>query len=124
MSEKTPFDYVKSINTKSEYLGDDLSDYSSYIVSKALASYPDCIFLVNEVKLYPPLSDKMEYDYYYHTIQKSKRFSKWYKKDYETYTDIMKYFDVSYKKAQEMLSLLSEEDLKKIHTYLNVGITD
>ena len=39
------FDYVKSINNKDNYLGDNLDNYSSYIITRALASYSDCIFL-------------------------------------------------------------------------------
>ena len=35
--KRNVFDYVKSINQKTPYLGEELEDYSSYIVSKALA---------------------------------------------------------------------------------------
>jgi hypothetical protein len=118
------FDYVKSINTKSEYLGNELEDYSPYIVSKALAGSLDCIMIVNEINLYPSLSTKMEYDYYYHSVRKSRRFAEWLKKDHNVLDDLVEYFQISRKKAQEILSLLSEDDLKEIHDYLTIGITE
>lgn len=124
MENRNVFDYVKSINNKKEYLGDDLSGYSSYIVSKALSAYPDTIMLVNEIKLYPTLTDKMEYDFYYYSISKSNRYADWYKKDRERFVDIMKFYNVSYKKAQEIAEILTEDQLQEIHNTLTVGVKD
>lgn len=122
--QRNVFDYVKSINSKSEYLGDELEDYSSYIVSKALAGSIDCLMIVNELNLYPPLSSKMEYDYYYYSIRKSRRFAEWLKKDQNVLDELVQYFQISRRKAQEILSLLSKDDLKEIHEYLTIGITE
>ena len=60
--KRSPFDYVKSITQKTEYLGDELSGYSQFLVSRALASYPDCILYVKELNTTPPLSDRLHYD--------------------------------------------------------------
>lgn len=118
------FDYVKSINNKKKYLGDDLSGYSSVIVSKALASYNDCLLFVAELNRCPAISTKAEYDYYYYGLEKANRFSEWYKKDTEILKDISKYYNISFKKAQEVKSLLTSEELKYIHDYVTIGITE
>ena len=62
--KRNVFDYVKSINQKKPYLGEELEDYSSFIVSKALAGSLDCVLIVAEFHRYPVIFDRMEYDYY------------------------------------------------------------
>ena len=121
--KRNVFDYVKSINQKTPYLGEELEDYSSYIVSKALAGSLDCILIVAEINRLPRLSDRMEYDYYFHATRKSSRYSEWYKKD-DTLDKLVQYFNISAKKAQEIRGLLSEKDLQEIHDYLTIGITE
>ena len=65
----------------------------------------------------------MEYDYYFHATRKSSRYSEWYKKD-DTLDELVQYFNISAKKAQEIRGLLSEKDLQEIHDYLTIGITE
>lgn len=118
------FDYVKSINIKEPYLGDNLENYSSYIVTKAIASYQDCIFFVKEMNLYPALNNKMEYDFYYYGISKRKRFAEWMKKDEDKIEIISKFYNVSLKKATEFLSLLNENQIKEIEKSLTYGVVE
>ena len=121
--KRSVFDYVKSINQKKPYLGEELEDYSSFIVSKALAGSLDCILIAAEINRYPRLSDRMEYDFYFHATRKSSRYSEWYKKD-NTLDELVQYFNISRKKAQEIQGLLSKDDLQEIHDYLTIGITE
>jgi len=118
------FDYVKSINIKEPYLGDNLENYSSYIVTKAIASYQDCIFFVKEMNLYPALNNKMEYDFYYYGISKRKRFAEWMKKDEDKIEMISKFYNVSLKKATEFLSLLNESQIIEIEKSLTYGVVE
>ena len=118
------FEYVKSINTKEKYLGDNLENYSSYIVNKAIASYQDCIFFVKEMNLYPALNDKMEYDFYYYSISKRKRFAEWMKRDQDKIELVSKFYNVSLKKAAEFLDILSDSELKEIEKSLTYGVTE
>ena len=46
--KRNDFDYVKSINQKTPYLGEELEDYSSFIVS-SLESSLDCILLPKSI---------------------------------------------------------------------------
>ena len=118
------FDYVKSINLKDKYLGDKLEDYSAFIVNKAMSGYVDCIMYAKEINLYSNLSSRMNYDFYYHSIKKSKRYAEWYKNNDETIQNIVDYFNISRTKATEVLDILTEEDLKKIKKSLTYGITE
>ena len=65
----------------------------------------------------------MEYDYYFHATRKSSRYSEWYKKD-NTLDELVQYFNISRKKAQEIQDLLSKDDLQEIHDYLTIGISE
>jgi hypothetical protein len=123
--KRSPFDYVKSITEKKEYLGDDLSGYSQFLVSRALASYPDCILYVREMNMTPAITDRMHYDFFYHAIEKRKRFAEWYKKGhFEIIGFISFYYNVSFKKAEEFHKILTESQLKQIEHSLTYGVLE
>lgn len=118
------FDYVKSINLKNQYLGDSLEDYSSFIVNKAMSGYLDCIMYAKEINLYPDLNSRMNYDFYYHSIKKAKRYAEWYKNNDETIQELVEYFNISKSKALEIIDILTDDDLKNIKKSLTYGITE
>ena len=118
------FDYVKSINNKDNYLGDNLDNYSSYIITRALASYSDCIFYVKEINLYPSLGDRLEYDFYYYGISKKKRFAEWMKRNNADVDIVSKFYNVSKKKALEFLDILTESEMKYIKNSLHYGVIE
>ena len=123
--KKSPFDFVKSITQKTEYLGNDLSGYSQFLVSRALASYPDCIFYVQEMNMRPAINDRMHYDFYYYSIEKRKRFADWYKKEFfDDIGFISSYYNVSWKKAEEFHKILTESQLKQIEHSLTYGVLE
>ena len=123
--KRSPFDYVKSITQKTEYLGEDLAGYSQFLVSRALASYTDCLFYVKEMNLTPAITDRMHYDFFYHVISKKKRFADWYKKDnFEEILLISSFYNVSYKKAGEFRKILTESQLKQIEHSLTYGVLE
>ena len=123
--KRSPFDYVKSITQKTEYLGEDLTGYSQFLVSRALASYTDCLFYVKEINLMPTMTDRMHYDFFYHAIEKRKRFAEWYKKGhFEVIGFISSYYNVSFKKAEEFREILTESQLKQIEHSLTYGVLE
>jgi hypothetical protein len=106
---------LESINyTKEDVLDPNGKDYVPFVVNKSL-SY----FMMNK---YPFLDKRMQYDYLKGSIRKRKRFSGWVKKDKSDVIDaIIKYYDVSYRKALEYEKLLTEDQkqeiLKHIQTF-------
>ena len=56
--------------------------------------------------------------------KKSKRYAEWYKNNDETIQNLIDYFKISRKKANEIIDILTEDDLKKIRKSLTYGITE
>ena len=71
--KKSPFDYVKSINTKSEYEY-DLSGYVPYLTNRAFAMHMDTIMYAEEMNQYNQLDPALQYDFYYNGVRKGRRF--------------------------------------------------
>lgn len=114
---------LESINyTKEDVLDPQGKDYVPFIVNKSLSYFMDTVAYANEMNKYPFLDKRMQYDYLKGSIRKRKRFSGWVKKDKSDVIDaIIKYYDVSYRKALEYEKLLTEDQkqeiLKHIQTF-------
>jgi len=114
---------LESINyTKEDVLDPNGKDFVPFIVNKSLSYFMDTVAYANEMNKYPFLDKRMQYDYLKGSIRKRKRFSGWVKKDKSDVIDaIIKYYDVSYRKALEYEKLLTEDQkqeiLKHIQTF-------
>ena len=114
---------LESINyTKEDVLDPNGKDYVPFVVNKSLSYFMDTVAYANEMNKYPFLDKRMQYDYLKGSIRKRKRFSGWVKKDKSDVIDaIIKYYDVSYRKALEYEKLLTEDQkqdiLKHIETF-------
>ena len=114
---------LESINyTKENVLDPQGKDYVPFVVNKSLSYFMDTVAYANEMNKYPFLDKRMQYDYLKGSIRKRKRFSGWVKKDKSDVIDaIIKYYDVSYRKALEYEKLLTEDQkqeiLKHIQTF-------
>lgn len=124
-----PFDYVKSINETKQHMmkgtaNDELAekDYNPFIVNRALSMFPDTIALANEMNLYNGLDNRLQYDFYINIVRRKKRYAKWPKKINSDDLDLIKeYFDFSTSKAEEALSILTENDITTIRKRLEKG---
>lgn len=114
---------LESINyTKEDVLDPQGKDYVPFIVNKSLSYFMDTVAYANEMNKHPFLDKRMQYDYLKGSIRKRKRFSGWVKKDKSDVIDaIIKYYNVSYRKATEYERLLTEDQkqeiLKHIETF-------
>ena len=66
MAKRSPFDYVKSINEKSEM--DDLSGYNPFLTNRAFAYHLDTILLAEEMNQAHHIGPQLQYDFYYNMI--------------------------------------------------------
>ena len=107
---------LESINyTKEDILDPNGKDYVPFVVNKSLSYFMDTVAYANEMNKYPFLDKRMQYDYLKGSIRKRKRFSGWVKKDKSDVIDaIIKYYDVSYRKALEYEKLLTEDQKQEI----------
>ena len=122
MSKLSPFDYVRSISETKEKL-EDLSGYAPYMINRALSLYPDLIFDVNIMNLFPGVTNQMHYDFYLNSIRKQKRYGKkWPKPEKDDQIQmIMNFYKYSKDKAKEALKILTEDDLEIIAKKLEKG---
>lgn len=123
----TPFNFLNSINNKTEYLMScpelEEKDYVPYVVNRTLSYFPDTIFFANEMNLSHHIDKKLQYDFLYNVVRKRKRFSKWASSEVECkYLDSIKnYYKVNNERAKEYSRLLSEEEKEMIHYKVNRG---
>lgn len=100
------------------------SNYNPFLVNRGLSYFVDTIMLANEMNLHFNLDSKMQYEFLLHSVRKKKRFSKWHKavksEDLEL---VMEFYNVSQRKAEQALHVLTEPQLKIIKEKLHKGGT-
>lgn len=115
MAKRSPFDYVKSINEKTEYLGHDLSGYVPYLTNRAYAMHVDTVMLAEEMNQYHNLGPELQYDFYYYGARRSRRFGFPKKGEENPNLELVQeYFKFSKQKALEALQILTPSDLHAI----------
>lgn len=122
-------EWIPSITEKKGYLFDSAKieeierKYPTFMITRALSQYEDTVLIANEVNRMGSILDpKMHYDFLYYLVPKKKRFSKWAKaQKNDTINTIVEVFDISTRKAEEVIDLLSEEDIENLKSYLYKG---
>ena len=123
----SPFDFLTSINDTKQYLFDEETaekDYNSFMVNRGLSYFPDTALLANEMNRLYHIDSKLQYDFYINSIRKRKRFSKWYKKSSdEDINAVKEYYNLSDEKAQQVISLLTDDQLSELKQRIKKGGT-
>lgn len=120
------FDFVDAITTTKEDLFQDPEakmDYVPFLVNKALSFYGDTVLYANELNQHASLPKEQQFYFYLNSIPKKKRFSKWVNKDKESKSlnIVMEYYGYSAREAENILSVLTKEQLTMIEEKLNKG---
>ena len=120
-------DYLNAINHKKDDLmdGEDLfweKKYPTYIVNKALSSFPECLLYANEMNKMHHLDKKLQFQFFLNSIRPKKRFSKWLRSSKIKNLEFVKeYYGYSNEKAKQALEILDNDQLEKIKTIINRG---
>tara|TARA_R100000152_G_C6759361_1_gene183305 strand:- start:879 stop:1259 length:381 start_codon:yes stop_codon:yes gene_type:complete len=119
-------DYLKTINYTKEnlMLVDPLSEskYPPFIVNKSLSYFTDTVLYANEMNRHAHLDNRLQYDYYVHAVRKRKRFSRWDKNEKSDKFDLLKeYYGYSDRKINEVMDLISDEELDTIKELVDTG---
>jgi hypothetical protein len=120
MSKRSPFDYVKSINEKKPV--DELTGYNPFLTNRAFSMHQDTIMLADMMNTGHKLPPELQYDFYYHSVRKGRRFgfpSKPHESD--NLTLVMEHYNYSKEKALEAMRLLSDNDIMAIRASKNKG---
>lgn len=118
------FDVVGAINDKKDIdRAEALSVYAPFMINRALSMHGDTIFYANEMNARSQLDKDMQFDFYMNIIPKGKRFGKWAKaeKVEEDITNIMTFYSINRRRAEEILSLFSDDLLKELKDKMNKG---
>lgn len=114
----TPFVYINSICEGKSNLFEDpqaAKDYNAYIINKGLSYFVDTVLQSNEMNMRHYIPAKQQYDYLRFSIRPKKRFTKWFKNDTSKEIELLQtVYNCSISKANELLQLLSAEQLKTI----------
>ena len=120
MAKRSPFDYVKSINLKNyDY---DLSGYNPFLTNRSFAYHLDTILLAEEMNQAHQLGPELQYDFYYHSVRKGKRYGFPPKQEEPTNLNVvMEYYECSRQKALEYLQVLTLNDISGIISSMDKG---
>ena len=119
--------YLTAINYSKEKLldTDDREwerKYPPFIINKGLSYFSDTIMYANEMNRLHHATKHMQFSFYLNSIKSRKRFSKWLKASKIKDLDVIKqHFGYSNKKAQEVLSILTKEQIDYIKERLYKG---
>ena len=98
-------------------------DYVPFVVNKALSFHYDCVLQANQMNLIPNTEKLLQYHYLLNKVRGYRRpFQKWQKlsKD-DDISAVKEYFNYSNEKARDAMTVLTQDDLKKIKEYLFKG---
>ena len=105
--------------------GDDMfweKKYPTYIVNKALSSFPECLLYANEMNKMHHLDKKLQFQFFLNSIRPKKRFSKWLRSSKIKNLEYVKeYYGYSNEKAKQVLNILTKEHLSFIRDRLEIG---
>lgn len=119
-------EYLKAINSAKTPLMDDPfyeKNYPKFIVNRIMGFYPDTVFLANEMnKGFHELDNKLHFEFLRRSCVPKSRFYKFSKKtNPENLELIMDYYNVGKTKAEEMLNILSDEEIKELYSKTEKG---
>lgn len=111
------FDIMKDLSYEKEGLIDDKNEgeYNPFLTNRFFSYFPDTIFYANQMNIANGLDNKLQHDYYLHSLRKNKRYSKWLKKEnQEVIQAIQQYYGYSLSKAKEVFNILNKEHIEFI----------
>ena len=107
--------FENSISREKNYLT-DLTEYAQWRTNAYLSNFIDCVFHVNLINQ-ANIPDRWHYDFLFYSIKQKKRFAKGIKKDLDFEKNlgmVCEFYSINRKKAKEIMSILSNEQLNEI----------
>lgn len=115
MAQTNPFDWLNSINNKTDIDNSLIDEYNPFMVNRGLSYFSDAVMWANEMNMRSFLDKDMQYKFLLNTVKKGKRFGKWAKSEKDENIDlIIEYYQCNRQRAQEILSLLNTKQLQTI----------
>lgn len=114
--ERNIWDVLNNLICHKKHEASDMALFNSFVITRAIAKYQDCIFYANEINCMRDITPQMVYDFYFYAIPPKKRFAKWFKPSYDQrlIQFLINYFSVSYSVAEKYYDLLTDDQKKYI----------
>lgn len=108
MSEKlSPFEMASVLSEKKGRPDVEMTGYNAFMVNRVMSNTKDSVLFANELNQFWNIPEQWQADFYYHGLDKRKRFGKWNKKDIHEHLEIIQeYTGYTKAKAMEVLDLL------------------
>lgn len=115
------FDYLNSINNKTEVEFDEKS-YPAFMVNRGLSYFRDTAIIANEMNINHHIDCLLQYQFYDIMVRKKKRYSKWHKASMDDDIKIIKEcFGYSNDKARQVVDLFTADQLSEMKQQLQHG---
>lgn len=99
-----------------------IKEYSPYIINRCMSGHIDTVMYANELNKNCNIDKKLQYDFLINIVRKRKRFSPWVRKEkVEDLECVKSYYGYSNEKAQQVLGILTKEQLTFIKNKLETG---
>lgn len=122
---KSFFDVANNINSSHDLLSRDEVEGASnaFMLNRAMSNNFDTVFFADEANGFKFTDLYSQYLFYFHSVNKKKRYGKWEKKGEkpENLDIVMRAYNVSERKALQYLDLLNEEQLEVLRNSLSTG---
>lgn len=124
-----PFEYVGQINEGKKDIirnsdNPELAekDYNAFIINRSLSYFIDTVLLANDMNERAHIRNLMQFDYLINSVRPKKRFTKFAKKvKNEDLEVVSEWYGCNYRKAEEYLAILSNEQIEMIKTKIQKG---
>lgn len=124
MATVNVFDFVKSVTeTKVDIYEGNESQYTPFVVNKALSFNVDCVLFVQELNKYSSIPKDVQYQFLLNSLDKKRRYGRWVKRDAisEDMDLIKTAFNYSDEKAATVLSMMSDKQMLELRELMNKG---
>lgn len=117
------FDYINTLTTSKQDMtaldSEFEKNYNPFMVLRGLSYNVSDVLWANALNLYhADVTKKQHYDFLYNCLKPSKRYSKWAKEKKDEEAGIVsEYLNVRRDEAEQMIRLMSPEELQHIMTH-------
>jgi hypothetical protein len=122
MSDLKPFDFVDAVGHSKKDLIRSSDDpegaekqYSPWLANLAFSLHVDTILYANDANRLADLPNRMQHDYYLHSLRSKKRYGKWPKKGDRAAEEAVQWrYRINRQRAVEALRVLRPEEVENI----------
>jgi hypothetical protein len=96
--------------------------YVPFVINRGLGQHQDAVLAANQMNIRPDLSPKLQFLFLLNTLRARRRYGNWLKSTVpDDVKAVAEYYDCSLRRAQEIVSLHTPEQLADIYRRIDKG---